>query len=139
MGHTLMLIKPDATKRNLIGAILKRVEDAGFRITHLKEFFLTDELASEFYAEHKAKEFYGELVSYMQSGKIVAAIVSRNDAVGELRKLVGKTNPAEADEGTIRATWGESLRRNSVHASDSPASAHREINLIFPKNGLFED
>lgn len=137
MRHSLMLIKPDATARNLIGTILKSVEDAGFKITNLKEFVLTDELASEFYEEHRSKEFYGELVQYMQSGKIVAVIVTKDDAVNELRRLVGSTNPEEAAPGTIRGNWGESLRRNSVHASDCDVSAKREINLIFTDNKLF--
>lgn len=137
MNITLMLIKPDATERHLIGAILKMVEEDGFQIEELKEFYLTDALASEFYAEHREKVFYHSLVEYMKSGKIIAVILKKENAVISLRKLAGVTNPAEAEAGTIRATYGESAQRNSVHASDSPESAVREINLIFPDNGLF--
>jgi len=137
MNITLMLIKPDATNRHLIGAILKMVEDDGFQIEFLKEFFMTDELAAEFYIEHQNKEFYPNLIQFMQSEKIVAAILTKDNAVMELRKLLGATNPEKAVEGTIRATYGESLRRNSVHGSDSDESAIREINLIFPDNKFF--
>jgi nucleoside-diphosphate kinase len=137
MNITLMLIKPDATNRHLIGAILKMVEDDGFQIEFLKEFFMTDELAAEFYIEHRNKEFYPNLVKFMQSEKIVAAILTKDNAVTGLRKLLGATNPEKAVEGTIRATYGESLRRNSVHGSDSDESAIREINLIFPDNKFF--
>ncbi|MCF7919938.1 MAG: nucleoside-diphosphate kinase [Candidatus Cloacimonetes bacterium] len=137
MNITLMLIKPDATNRHLIGAILKMVEDDGFQIEFLKEFYMTDELAAEFYFEHRDKDFYMPLVEFMKSDKIVAAIVSKPDAVHELRKLLGATNPDKAEPGTIRATYGETLRRNSVHGSDSDESARREINLIFPNNKYF--
>ena len=137
MNITLMLIKPDATNRHLIGAILKMVEDAGFQIEFLKEFYMTDELAAEFYAEHHGKEFYPHLVEFMKSDKIVAAIVTKDHAVKELRKLLGATNPEKAEAGTIRATYGETLRRNSVHGSDSDESAIREINLIFTDNKFF--
>jgi nucleoside-diphosphate kinase len=137
MNITLMLIKPDATERNLIGAILKIVEEDGFKIEELKEFYMTDAIASEFYAEHREKAFYLDLMEYMKSGKIVAVVLKKEDAVKSLRQLVGLTNPAAAEAGTIRALYGESAQRNSVHASDSPASAVREINLIFPDNKLF--
>ncbi|MDP8209718.1 MAG: nucleoside-diphosphate kinase [Candidatus Stygibacter australis] len=133
MDKSLLLIKPNATKRNLIGAIIKMLEDNRFHIAHLKSFNMSDELAQAFYAEHHGKGFYENLVSFMKSGTIIGIVVKKDNAIENLRILVGKTNPAEADPGTIRYLYGESVSLNSVHASDSPKSAVREIKLIFPE------
>ncbi|MDP8220841.1 MAG: nucleoside-diphosphate kinase [Candidatus Stygibacter frigidus] len=133
MERSLLLIKPNATKRNLIGAIIKMLEDNHFKIAHLKSFKMSDELAQSFYAEHHGKGFYEDLVSFMRSGTIIGIVVEKDNAIDNLRLLVGKTNPEAADPGTIRYLYGESVSLNSVHASDSPKSAVREIKLIFPE------
>lgn len=132
MESTLLLIKPNAIKGHHIGEIIKILEDNHFQIKHLRSFNMSDRLAAEFYIEHRDKEFYSELVKFMQSGLIIGIVVNKENAVKELRDLVGKTNPAEAKVGTIRYLYGESLRYNAVHASDSHKSAQREIELIFP-------
>ncbi|MCF7911389.1 MAG: nucleoside-diphosphate kinase [Candidatus Cloacimonetes bacterium] len=133
MDVSLLLIKPNATKRNLIGAIIKMLEDNRFQIVHLKSFQMSDELAQIFYAEHHGKGFYENLVKFMKSGIIIGVVVEKDNAVEDLRTLVGKTNPAEADPGTIRYLYGESVGLNAVHASDSSKSATREIKIIFPE------
>ncbi len=133
MDFSLLLIKPNATRRNLIGAIIKMLEDNRFTVKHLKSFTMTDELAAGFYAEHLGKNFYNELVSFMKSGTTIGVVVSKDNAVQDLRTLVGSTNPANANPGTIRYLYGETVSFNAVHASDSPNSAQREINLIFPE------
>jgi len=133
MDRSLLLIKPNATKRNLIGAIIKMLEDNRFHIAHLKSFNMSDKLAHTFYEEHHGKGFYEDLVSFMKSGTIIGIVVQKDNVIDDLRTLVGKTNPEEADPGTIRYLYGESVRLNSVHASDCPKSAAREIKLIFPE------
>ena len=133
MDQTLILIKPNATRRNLIGEIIKMLEDNRFEIKHLKSFNISDDLAAEFYKEHIGKNFYQDLVKFMQSGRIIGAVLKKENAVEDLRKLAGKTNPKDADPGTIRYLYGESVQRNAVHASDSTNSAKREIKLIFPE------
>ncbi|HPR16804.1 MAG TPA: nucleoside-diphosphate kinase [Candidatus Cloacimonadota bacterium] len=134
MEHeTLLLIKPDATARNLVGEILQMAEKNGFIIDHIKTLFMTDDLAAEFYQEHAGKEFYHRLINYMKSGKIVAVVLHRNNAVEKLRELVGDTDFQKARLGTIRKLYAETITRNSVHASDSIEHAAREIGLIFPE------
>jgi nucleoside-diphosphate kinase len=128
---TLLLIKPNATKKNQIGAILKMVEENGFEIEKLKLFKMSGELADKFYAEHIGKGFFVDLKDFMMSGKIVAAQLNREDAVLKLRELVGNTDSTIAALGTIRAIYGISKGENAVHASDSEASAERELKLIF--------
>jgi len=127
---TLLLIKPNATKKNQIGAILKMVEENGFEIENLKLFNMNSDLADAFYAEHIGKGF-ADLKAFMMSGKIIGAELSREDAILKLRELVGNTDATIAALGTIRAIYGVSKGENAVHASDSPASAEREIALIF--------
>lgn len=129
---TLLLIKPNATKKHKIGSILKIVEDNGFEIEKLKMFRMDNELADKFYAEHIGKNFFETLKSFMLSGNIVGAVLSREDAIAKLRELVGNTNPEKAALGTIRFLFADSFTENAVHASDSPESAEREIGLIFP-------
>jgi nucleoside-diphosphate kinase len=134
MEHeTLLLIKPNATARNLIGEILSFVEKNGFIIEHLKMIQMTDDLAEKFYAEHQGKDFYERLINFMQSGKIVAAILHRNNAVEKLRELVGDTDFHKARLGTLRYLYAETITRNAVHASDSIEKVKREIDLIFPE------
>ncbi len=130
---TLLLIKPNATRKNKIGSILKIVEDNGFVIDQLKMFTMDNELADIFYAEHIVKSFYPQLKSFMLSGKIVGAVLSREDAILKLRELVGNTNYEKAALGTIRFLFADSFTENAVHASDSPESAEREMSLIFPE------
>ena len=129
---TLLLIKPNATKKNKIGAIIKMVEDNGFVIEQLKMFAMDNELADTFYAEHLGKSFYPQLKSFMLSGKIVGTVLRREDAIVKLRELVGNTNFEKAAPGTIRFLFAASFTENAVHASDSPESAKREIALILP-------
>ena len=131
LERTLFIVKPDATQRQLIGKILAHVEDKGFRITEARLSQLTREQCQEFYAEHMGKGFFHELVDFMTSAPVMLTCLEREDAVARLREVIGATDPAQAAEGTIRKLYAESKGRNSVHASDSPASADREVKLFF--------
>jgi nucleoside-diphosphate kinase len=131
MQRTLFIVKPDAVERRLIGAILAHVEGQGFRIAEARLARLTREEAKSFYDEHREKPFFGELVDYMTSGPVMLTCLEGEDAVARLRDVVGATDPAQAAEGTVRKTFGRSKQMNSVHASDSPASAGRELKLFF--------
>ncbi|CAN1724130.1 nucleoside diphosphate kinase [Hyphomicrobium sp. 1Nfss2.1] len=129
--RTFSIIKPDATARNLTGEINAVIEKAGLRIVGQKRVRWTKTQAKEFYAEHKARPFFGELVEFMTSGPIVVQVLEGDDAVATYRALMGATDPAEAKRGTIRKRFAESKGANSVHGSDSAASAKREIALNF--------
>lgn len=129
--RTLFIVKPDAVQRNLIGKILANVEEHGFRITEARLTRMTREDAQSFYAEHQGKPFFNELVDYITSGTALVTCLERENAVAALRERIGATDPAQAAPGTIRKLFGESKGRNSVHASDSPASAEREVKLFF--------
>ncbi|WP_072371373.1 nucleoside-diphosphate kinase [Hyphomicrobium sp. NDB2Meth4] len=129
--RTFSIIKPDATARNLTGEINAAIEKAGLRIVGQKRVRWTKTQAKEFYAEHKARPFFGELVEFMTSGPIVVQVLEGEDAVATYRALMGATDPAEAKRGTIRKRFAESKGANSVHGSDSAASAKREIALNF--------
>ena len=131
LERTLFIIKPDATARGLTGKILAHVEDRGFRIVEGRFTRLTREQCQEFYAEHNGKPFFGELVDTMTSGPVLLTCLERDHAVSTLRETIGATDPAQAEPGTIRKLYAESKGRNSVHASDSPASAEREVKLFF--------
>jgi len=131
LERTYSMIKPDATKRNLTGAINAMLEDAGLRIVAQKRIHLTLAQAEAFYAEHSERPFYGELTEFMSSGPIVAQVLEGEGAVLKNREVMGATNPAEADEGTVRKTHALSLGENSIHGSDSPESAAREIAFFF--------
>ena len=131
MAQTLAIIKPDATGRGLTGRILAHLEEAGFSIRALRSMRLSEPQAREFYAVHKERPFYDELVEFMTSGTVVPVILEREDAVAELRRVIGATDPAEAEEGTVRALYAESKGRNSIHASDSPENAAREVRFFF--------
>ena len=129
--RTLSILKPDATERNLTGAINAMFEKAGFRIVAQKRVQLSRSQAEQFYSVHKERPFYGELVDYMISGPVVVQVLEAQDAVVKNRDLMGATNPANAAEGTIRKTFAESIERNSVHGSDSAENAAIEIAFFF--------
>ena len=129
--RTLFIVKPDAVTRNLIGRILAHVEERGFRIVEARFGRLAREEAASFYAEHRGKPFFEDLVSYMTSGPVMLTCLERDNAISHLREVVGATDPAQAADGTVRKLFGQSKQMNSVHASDSPASAERELRLLF--------
>jgi nucleoside-diphosphate kinase len=131
LERTLFIIKPDAVQRRLTGRILAQVEAEGFRIVEARFARLTREEAQAFYAEHQGKPFFNDLVEYMTSGPVLLTCLEREGAVPVLREMVGATDPAQAAPGTIRNLFGQSMRKNSVHASDSSASAEREVKLFF--------
>src|SRR6478735_3154851 len=122
-NRTFTMIKPDAMKNGHAGAILDKIIKSGFRIVALKQTRLSAEKAGEFYAVHKERPFYGELVQFMSSGIIIAAILEKENAVADFRTLIGATNPAQADEGTIRKKYATSIGENAVHGSDSDENA----------------
>jgi len=128
---TFTMIKPDAVEANNIGPILAMINKAGFRIVALKYMSLTKEQAGQFYAVHKERPFYGELVDYMSSGPIVAAILTKENAVSDYRQLIGATDPSKAEEGTIRKMFAKSIAANAVHGSDSDENANIESNFFF--------
>jgi len=125
------MIKPEAVVAGNTGAILNKIEAAGFRIVALKKIHLSKERAGEFYAVHSDRPFYGELVDYMSELPIIAAILEKDNAVADFRTLIGATNPADAAKGTIRAEFAESLAKNAVHGSDSDENAHIEADFHF--------
>ncbi len=130
-NRTLTMIKPDAMKKGYAGGILDMILKDGFRIVALKQTKLTPEKAGEFYAVHKERSFYGELIEYMSSGPIIAAILEKDNAVADFRTLIGATNPANAEEGTIRKKYAASIAENAVHGSDSDENAKIESDFFF--------
>ena len=136
-NQTLTMIKPEAVSKNNIGAILKLINEAGFRIRAMKFTHLTALQASEFYAVHADKSFFEDLTSFMSSGPIVAAILEKENAVADFRELIGSTDPAKASEGTIRKLFAESMSRNAVHGSDSDENARIEGDFFFSKMERF--
>jgi nucleoside-diphosphate kinase len=131
LERTLSILKPDATQRNLTGAINAMFEAAGFRIVAQKRLWLSRQQAEQFYIVHKERPFYGELVDYMITAPVVVQVLEREDAIAKNRDLMGATNPANAAEGTIRKKFAESIERNSVHGSDSADNAKIEIGYFF--------
>lgn len=131
--RTLVIVKPDGVARGLVGNILARFEAAGLSIVALRAARLAEEVAREFYAEHEGKAFYDSLITYMTSGPVVLVALEGRRAIGRVRQLCGKTDPLEAIPGTIRADFGLDGQQNTVHASDSPASAQRELALLLPE------
>lgn len=129
--RTFSIIKPDATRRNLTGAVTKMLEDAGLRVIASKRIKMTREQAEGFYAVHKERPFFGELVDFMISGPVVVQVLEGEDAVRRNRDVMGATNPKDAAEGTIRQTYAESIEANSVHGSDSDENAVTEIAFFF--------
>lgn len=130
---TLSIIKPDAVAKNVIGKILSRFEDNGLKIIACEMMQLNSEQAGEFYVVHRDRPFYGELVEYMTSGPVVVSVLEGEDAVALNRKLMGATNPEEADPGTIRADFADSISANAVHGSDSVENAEIEVKFFFPE------
>ena len=129
--QTLIIVKPDAVKRNLVEEILSRFEKKGFTISKQKMLNFTTEMARQFYSAHSSKSFFDELVSFITSGDVVAAIIERDNAVSLTREIIGNTNPKEASAGTIRGDFGISITENSIHASDSRESFDKEVNVVF--------
>ena len=130
-NRTFTMIKPDAFENGHSGAILQKIESAGFKFIALKLTKLSAEKAGEFYAVHKDRPFYGDLVNFMSSGPIVAAILEKENAIEDFRKLIGNTDPAKADAGTIRNKYAKSIDANAVHGSDSDENAGIEGNFFF--------
>ena len=129
--QTLIIVKPDAVKRNLAEEILSRFKKKGFSISKLKTFNFTVEMAEQFYSVHSSKQFFGELVSFITSGMVVAAIIEGDNVINVTREIIGKTNPKEASSGTIRGDFGTGILENSIHASDSRESFDKEVNVVF--------
>ncbi|MCR5176571.1 MAG: nucleoside-diphosphate kinase [Anaerovibrio sp.] len=138
MEKTLVLIKPDAFKAHHIGDIFKIYEEAGLDVLAVRMLKMDEKLASQHYVEHIGRPYYDDLVGFMTSGPIIAMVLAGEGAIAKVRKINGKTNPAEADEGTIRKLYASSGSRNAVHASDSPESAAREISLYFSATEIFD-
>ena len=134
--QTLSIIKPDAVAKNVTGQINARFEAAGVQIVAQKMLRLSDDVAGGFYAEHKERPFYADLVAFMTSGPVVVQVLEGEGAILKNRELMGATNPAEADAGTIRADFANSIDANAVHGSDSPTSAAREIAYFFAASDL---
>lgn len=137
MEKTLSIIKPDATEKNVIGKIIDRFESAGLKVVAAKLVQLDKAKAGGFYAEHEGKPFYDNLVEYMTSGPVVVQVLYGPNAIAKNRELMGATNPQEAETGTIRADFAESIDANAVHGSDSPESATREISYFFNEEEIF--
>ena len=136
LERTFSIIKPDATKRNLTGKIIDRFESNGLRIVASKRIHMTREQAGEFYGVHKERPFYNDLVDFMISGPVVVQVLEGENAIAKNREIMGATNPAEADEGTIRKDFAQSIDANSVHGSDAPETAAEEIKFFFSDDEL---
>jgi nucleoside-diphosphate kinase len=135
-NRTFTIIKPDSVRKGNFGKIISRVEAEGFRIIGLKKVFLAQRQAESFYGVHRERPFFGDLVKYMTSGPVYVAALERQDAVANLRKLMGATDPAKADAGTIRKEFGESIEQNAIHGSDSDENAKIEIGFFFAESEL---
>ena len=131
LERTLAIVKPNATERQLVGAIISHIEKEGFRVVGLKQTLLTKGEAEGFYAEHRERPFFSSLVTFMTSGPVVLMVLEADDAIKRWRETMGATNPEAADEGTIRKLYGESIERNATHGSDSEESALRETSYFF--------
>jgi len=138
MENTFVMLKPDAVSRRLIGKILSRFEEKGLQIIAVKLLQINEDLAKQHYKEHEEKPFFNDLVSYITSSPSFAMVIEGDDAISLIRKIVGATNPKEADFGTIRGDFAMDMGRNIIHASDSPNSAEREISLFFNENEICE-
>ena len=134
--RTLSIIKPDATRRDLIGKIITKFEDGGLKIVAQKKIQLTQKMAEDFYAVHKERPFYSDLVNFMMSAPVVVQVLDGENAVARNREIMGATNPSEAADGTIRKEFAESLEANSVHGSDSLDNAKIEIEFFFDKSEI---
>ncbi len=136
MERTLAILKPDCVQKNLIGKVIEKIEAAGFKIVAMKMIRLSKESAKGFYEVHKERSFFNDLVEYMTSGFCVTMVLEKENAVEDFRKLIGATDPAKAEEGTIRKLYATSIQENIVHGSDSPANAVKEINHFFSRHEL---
>ena len=134
--RTFSIIKPDATARNITGKVNAKIEESGLRIVAQKRLLLTEEQASGFYAVHKDRPFYTDLVKFMMSGPVIVQVLEGENAIVAYRKVMGATNPAEADSGTIRAEFAQSIDANTVHGSDAPETAAEEIKFFFAENEI---
>ena len=134
--RTFTIVKPDSVEKGNLGKILARLEAEGFKILGLKRLHMSTSQAQGFYAVHRERPFFGDLVKYMTSGPVVAAALERADAVPHLRQVMGATDPAKADAGTIRKEFGESIERNAIHGSDSPENAAIELGFFFTGSEL---
>ena len=135
-NRTFTIIKPDSVRKGNFGKIISRVEAEGFRVLGLKKVFLSQRQAESFYGVHRERPFFNDLVKYMTSGPVYVAALERENAVANLRKLMGATDPAKADAGTIRKEFGESIEQNAIHGSDSDENAKIEIGFFFAENEL---
>ena len=131
LERTFSIIKPDATRRNITGNVVAKLEDGGLRVIASKRIHMSKEQAEGFYAVHKERPFFGELVDFMLSGPVVVQVLEGENAIARNREIMGATNPAEAEAGTIRADFAESIGENSVHGSDGPDTAAEEIKFFF--------
>ncbi|KGX87964.1 nucleoside-diphosphate kinase [Pontibacillus litoralis] len=131
MEKTFIMVKPDGVQRNLVGDIVSRFENKGFKLAGAKLMMIPTELAEKHYGEHKEKPFFGELVDFITSGPVFAMVWEGENVIATARQMMGKTNPAEAMPGTIRGDFGLTVGKNVVHGSDAPESAEREIQLFF--------
>ncbi len=131
LQRTLTIIKPDAVKKNAIGDIIEQFEKGGFKILAIKMLEISQHQAEQFYAVHATRPFYGSLTNFMSSGPIVAIALEKENAIADLRKLMGATNPASAEEGTIRKKWASSIEHNAIHGSDADETARFELSFFF--------
>jgi len=136
--QTLAIIKPDAVKNKYSGKILSMIEDTGFKIVAMRKLFITEEMACSFYVVHKEKGFYNDLVKFMTSGSSIVMVLEKENAVLDYRKLMGATNPKDAENGTIRKLYASSIEANAVHGSDSKENATVEINFFFSKSDIIQ-
>jgi nucleoside-diphosphate kinase len=136
LERTLAILKPDCVQRNLIGKVIEKIEAAGFKIIGMKMIRLSKESARGFYEVHKERPFFNDLIEYMTSGFCVPMVLEKENAVEDFRKLIGATDPAKAEEGTIRKLYATSIQENIVHGSDSPENAVKEINHFFSRHEL---
>lgn len=136
MERSLILVKPDAVARGLAGAILGRLEGSGLKMVALKMLHIDQTLAAQHYAVHREKPFFADLIAYITSSPVVAAIFEGDDAVGRIRSLMGSTNPAQAEPGTLRRDFGIDIERNAIHGSDSVETAEKETKLFFSEQEL---
>ena len=134
--RTFSIIKPDATRRNITGKIIDRLESAGLRVVASKRIHMSKEQAEGFYAVHAERPFYNDLVAFMTSGPVVVQVLEGEDAINKNREVMGATNPAEAADGTIRKDFAENIEANSVHGSDAPETAAKEIEFFFSADEL---
>ena len=136
LERTFSIIKPDATRRNITGKVISKLEEGGLRVVASKRIHMTREQAEGFYAVHKERPFFGELVHFMMSGPVVVQVLEGENAVARNREIMGATNPADAEPGTIRAEFAESIGENSVHGSDGPDTAKEEIAFFFSEDEI---